>query len=184
MFSYLLLFFVDVRGLKDPHQIEHLQDQAQIMLAQHIRVQQSQHQTRYVHCGLSRCNKVNGKPCRLVRSFLLIGALQARSTSNHVHPLLAICISRTSKSTVHHVRLVKVIRVQLSQHRTLFILVYHLLTIQLIVACWLVNVKQVSVFTFKVKKSKLLLTYLLEYISVSIKSGKCSMRYTAKTKKI
>ncbi|PIK61277.1 putative photoreceptor-specific nuclear receptor [Apostichopus japonicus] len=43
----VVLFKSDVRGLKDPHQIEHLQDQAQIMLAQHVRVQQTQHQTRF-----------------------------------------------------------------------------------------------------------------------------------------
>ena len=31
--------FSDTRGLKDPQQVENLQDQAQVMLGQHIRAQ-------------------------------------------------------------------------------------------------------------------------------------------------
>ena len=35
----LLRFLADTRGLKDPPQVENLQDQAQVMLAQHTRAQ-------------------------------------------------------------------------------------------------------------------------------------------------
>lgn len=35
----ILLFFLETRGLKDPSQIENLQDQAQVMLWQHCRTQ-------------------------------------------------------------------------------------------------------------------------------------------------
>ncbi|KAL4227486.1 Photoreceptor-specific nuclear receptor [Mactra antiquata] len=42
------LFKPETRGLKDPHQVENLQDQAQVMLGQHIR---AQHPTQPVRFG-------------------------------------------------------------------------------------------------------------------------------------
>ena len=38
--NYIFIFFSpEVRGMRDPRQVENLQDQAQVMLGQHIRVQ-------------------------------------------------------------------------------------------------------------------------------------------------
>ena len=37
--TILSFLFADTRGLKDPSQVEMLQDQAQVMLGQHIRTQ-------------------------------------------------------------------------------------------------------------------------------------------------
>jgi len=35
----MMLWCVETRGLKDPRQVENLQDQAQVMLGQHTRAQ-------------------------------------------------------------------------------------------------------------------------------------------------
>ncbi|KAK2193564.1 hypothetical protein NP493_10g08012 [Ridgeia piscesae] len=43
----IVLFKPDARGLKDPQQIENLQDQAQVMLGQHIRVQHPAQPVRF-----------------------------------------------------------------------------------------------------------------------------------------
>lgn len=44
----IVLFKPDTRGLKDPHQVENLQDQAQVMLGQHIH---TQHPTQPIRFG-------------------------------------------------------------------------------------------------------------------------------------
>ena len=41
-------FVSETRGLKDPHQVENLQDQAQVMLGQHIRAQHPTQPVRLV----------------------------------------------------------------------------------------------------------------------------------------
>ncbi|XP_033634957.1 photoreceptor-specific nuclear receptor-like isoform X1 [Asterias rubens] len=43
----IVLFKPDTRGLKDPIQVESLQDQAQVMLGQHVRSQQPTHPSRF-----------------------------------------------------------------------------------------------------------------------------------------
>ncbi|XP_022091275.1 photoreceptor-specific nuclear receptor-like isoform X2 [Acanthaster planci] len=43
----IVLFKPDARGLKDPIQVENLQDQAQVMLGQHVRSQQPTHPSRF-----------------------------------------------------------------------------------------------------------------------------------------
>lgn len=40
--------FADARGLKDPQQVENLQDQAQVMLGQHVRTQHPAQPVRFV----------------------------------------------------------------------------------------------------------------------------------------
>ena len=55
-----VMYISETRGLKDPHQVEGLQDQAQVMLGQHIRAQHPTQPVRYV---VILSIPVNRNPC-------------------------------------------------------------------------------------------------------------------------
>lgn len=47
LFNHSVFSWAETRGLKDPLQVENLQDQAQVMLGQHTRSQHPAHAARY-----------------------------------------------------------------------------------------------------------------------------------------
>ncbi|XP_035225281.1 photoreceptor-specific nuclear receptor-like isoform X3 [Stegodyphus dumicola] len=50
----IALFKADARGLKDAHQVEGLQDQAQLMLQQHVKTQHPTHPFSFIYCRFGR----------------------------------------------------------------------------------------------------------------------------------